>query len=91
MFEGRFWELALLIVLALVVFGPERLPGLARGLGRGVGRARALWRSLSEQLEREIAAEELRTALTTAQRAVRDPLTAAQASVKARKHEHPID
>ncbi|MGH8370326.1 MAG: Sec-independent protein translocase subunit TatA/TatB, partial [Gammaproteobacteria bacterium] len=27
MLEGSFWELALIFVLALIVFGPERLPG----------------------------------------------------------------
>lgn len=62
MLEGSFWELALIFVLALVVFGPERLPGLARSVGLWVGRARAVVRNLSAQIERELEAEELRKA-----------------------------
>lgn len=60
MFEGSFWELSLIFVLALVVFGPERLPGLARSIGLWVGRARAVMRNFNEQIEQELAAEEMR-------------------------------
>ncbi|HLW75220.1 MAG TPA: Sec-independent protein translocase protein TatB [Gammaproteobacteria bacterium] len=70
MFEGSFWELSLIFVLALVVFGPERLPGLARSVGLWVGRARAMLRNFNEQLERELAAEEMRRAAAS----VRDGL-----------------
>lgn len=78
MFEGRFWEFALLIVIALIVFGPERLPRVARTIGLWVGRARTVLRNLGEQIEREAELEELRRTATTAQRAVRDPLSAAR-------------
>jgi sec-independent protein translocase protein TatB len=60
MLEGSFWELSLIFLLALVVFGPERLPGLARSVGLWVGKARAVMRNFSEQIERELAAEEMR-------------------------------
>jgi sec-independent protein translocase protein TatB len=73
MFEGSFWELALIFVLALVVFGPERLPGLARTVGLWVGRARAVVRNLSAQIERELEAEELRKAAGEARGALKDP------------------
>ena len=55
MFEGSFWELSLIFVLALVVFGPERLPGLARTVGLWVGKARGMLRNFNEQIERELA------------------------------------
>lgn len=35
-----FWELALVAVIALVVFGPERLPDLARQAGKFLARLR---------------------------------------------------
>ena len=70
MFEGSFWELSLIFVLALVVFGPERLPGLARSVGLWVGRARAMFRNFNEQLERELAAEEMRRAASAARKSV---------------------
>ena len=60
MLEGSFWELSLIFLIALVVFGPERLPGLARSLGLWVGKARATLRGFSEQIERELAAAEMR-------------------------------
>ncbi|MGE5623952.1 MAG: Sec-independent protein translocase protein TatB [Bacillota bacterium] len=70
MFQGSFWELSFIFLLALVVFGPERLPGLARTIGLWVGRARALFRNFNEQLERELAAEEMRRAAKAAREAV---------------------
>ena len=62
MFEGSFWELSLIFVIALVVFGPERLPGLARTVGLWVGKMRATLRNFNEQIERELAAEEMKRA-----------------------------
>ena len=70
MLEGSFWELALIFVLALVVFGPERLPGLARTMGLWIGRARAVVRNMTEQLERELAADEMRKAATDTRREI---------------------
>ncbi|HET7569138.1 MAG TPA: Sec-independent protein translocase protein TatB [Gammaproteobacteria bacterium] len=58
MFDIGFWELVLIFVLAVVVFGPERLPDLARKLGRFAARGRAMARSLQAQLEEEINFEE---------------------------------
>ena len=60
MLEGSFWELSLIFLIALVVFGPERLPGLARSVGLWVGKARATLRGFNEQIERELAAAEMR-------------------------------
>ncbi len=74
MFEGSFWELALIFVLALVVFGPERLPGLARTIGLWVGRARAIMRHLTEQIEHELAAEEMRKAAHDVRKTLNEPV-----------------
>lgn len=70
MFEGSFWELSLIFLLALIVFGPERLPGLARTVGLWVGKARSVMRNFNEQIERELAAEEMRRAAVAARGAV---------------------
>jgi len=77
MFEGSFWELALIFVLALVVFGPERLPGLARTIGLWVGRARAVVKNLTEQIEHELAAEEMRKAADSVRRTMNQPINLA--------------
>jgi sec-independent protein translocase protein TatB len=67
-------ELLVILLLALLVFGPNHLPGLARNVGLMVGRVRGFVRNLSQQVEREMAAEELRKAVTsTRDSVVSDP------------------
>lgn len=53
-------ELMLILVLALVVLGPERLPGVAKDLIRTFFRVRNLSRDLTGQLEKELGVEELK-------------------------------
>jgi sec-independent protein translocase protein TatB len=59
-------EILFILFLALVVFGPEGLPGLARGAGRWIGRTRRLSSDLRRQVEQELAEEELRKAVVMA-------------------------
>lgn len=62
MFEIGFLELALLGVIALLVVGPSRLPGLVRTVGVWVGRAQRLVGQVRADIEREVRADELRKA-----------------------------
>ena len=62
MFEVGFLELALLGVIALLVVGPSRLPGLVRTVGVWVGRAQRLVAQVRTDIEREVRADELRKA-----------------------------
>ena len=59
MFEVGFTEILLILGLALLVLGPEKLPGLAEKVGRWTGRARSMARQLRTQLEHEVTMEEL--------------------------------
>ncbi|MEY2854450.1 MAG: hypothetical protein RL030_1582 [Pseudomonadota bacterium] len=59
MFGVDFSELALIFVVALVVLGPTRLPGLVRKVGLWVGKARGMARQFREQLESEVNLDEL--------------------------------
>jgi sec-independent protein translocase protein TatB len=63
MFDLGFWELALIGVVALLVVGPDRLPGLARTIGLWVGRIRRYVSTVRDDIEREIQADELRKML----------------------------
>jgi sec-independent protein translocase protein TatB len=53
MFEGRFPELVIIFVVALIVLGPHKLPQVAALVGRWLGNARAMARQFREQLEEE--------------------------------------
>ncbi len=63
MFDIGFWELALIGVVALLVVGPDRLPGLARTVGLWVGRIRRYVSTVRDDIEREIQADELKKLL----------------------------
>jgi sec-independent protein translocase protein TatB len=66
LFEGRFSEILIIFVLALIVLGPEKLPRLVSELGRWAGRARAMARQFREQLEEEVELEAARKAQRSA-------------------------
>jgi sec-independent protein translocase protein TatA len=36
MFEGHIWEILILLVIGLLVFGPGKLPEVGSALGRGI-------------------------------------------------------
>ncbi len=63
MFDVGFWELLLIGVVALLVVGPERLPGLARTVGLWVGKVRRFVNSVKSDIDREMRTEELRKIL----------------------------
>lgn len=60
MFDVGSGELLLILVLALVVLGPERLPEVARTLGKWTGRAKAMFNNLRYELEQEAYNRELK-------------------------------
>ncbi|MBE9549495.1 MAG: twin-arginine translocase subunit TatB [Proteobacteria bacterium] len=71
MFDIGFTELALLMLIGLLVLGPERLPRVARTLGLYLRKARNAWGNVKQSVEAELDAEELRKALSQAQDAVK--------------------
>ena len=63
MFDIGYWELAMIMLVALVVIGPERLPGIARRVGLYVGKAQRMLASVKAEVNKEIAADELKKTL----------------------------
>lgn len=84
MFDFGFSELLVICVVALVVLGPTRLPGLVRKVGRWVGKARSMARDFREQLENEVNLDELNRMTTEQSRpAPRPPAPTAAAPASA--------
>lgn len=63
MFGISFSELLLVGLVALLVLGPERLPGAARTAGLWIGRLKRSFNSIKMEVEREIGADDIRRQL----------------------------
>jgi sec-independent protein translocase protein TatA len=57
-----FPELAVIMFLALLIFGPRKLPELGRSLGRSLGEFKRASNELRNTLDEEIRIEEQRNA-----------------------------
>jgi sec-independent protein translocase protein TatB len=60
-------ELGLILVVALLVFGPKRMPELARTLGRGLGEFRKASSDLRQSLSLDDLQSDLRRSLDSSQ------------------------
>jgi sec-independent protein translocase protein TatB len=60
MFDVGFWELVLIAMVALLVFGPERLPRLVREISLWVRKARSVVSSAKTEIDRELQLYELK-------------------------------
>ncbi|MDA0687699.1 MAG: Sec-independent protein translocase protein TatB [Proteobacteria bacterium] len=63
MFNIGTFELLLICVIALLVLGPERLPGAVRTAGLWIGRFRRSFYKVKADIERELNADEIRRQL----------------------------
>ena len=68
MFDMGLTEMMLIGIVALVVIGPERLPGVARTAGKYVGRLKRFMTSVKADVEQELRADELRQILADQQK-----------------------
>ena len=63
MFDIGFWELGVILIVGLIVIGPDKLPGIARSAGKWVGKARYFISSVKQDVQKELRAEELKQAI----------------------------
>lgn len=63
MFDIGFPELVLAGVIALIILGPERLPGALRTMGLWLGRLRRGYYRAKTEIEKEIGMDEVRRQL----------------------------
>ncbi len=54
MFGGGFLEIGFILFVAYLLFGPKKVPEIARTLGKGLGELRRASNELKNSLEEEI-------------------------------------
>lgn len=54
MFDIGFQELVIIFIVALIVFGPKKLPDIAKTLGKGVGELKRAMDNVKEQIHSEV-------------------------------------
>ncbi len=64
-------ELLLIFVIALLLFGPRKLPDIGKSLGKAMGEFRRASNDLQRSLEEEVAAEDLKAARREVEDAVK--------------------
>lgn len=67
MFDIGFAELVLLMLIGLLVLGPEKLPRVARDAGLYLRKARRAWNQMRHSIEQELDATEMRRVLEETQ------------------------
>ena len=78
MFDMGFLEMLLIGVIALLVFGPEKLPAAARTAGLWVGRIRHILGKYRDEIDRELRLSELQEQMNQTQQTVQDTMQKTQ-------------
>lgn len=84
MFDIGFSEMLMVAIVALVVIGPERLPGVARNIGRFAGRLQKYVHDIKSDFNRELEFEEIRrlqSEMETTVQSMQDSMRAVQTSL----------
>lgn len=65
MFDLSFWEITVILIAAVIIVGPERLPGLAYKVGQWVTKVRRFVANAKAEIESEFNTQELRQLLAS--------------------------
>ena len=60
MFDFGFWELALVLIISLIVLGPERLPAFASKLGSLIKKIKDFANTIKSNIENESRMSDLK-------------------------------
>ncbi len=67
MFDIGFWELLVIGVIALLVLGPERLPGAIRSTSRTIRNIKNVANGFRQEIEQQVRIQELHENLKKAE------------------------
>ncbi len=87
MFGIGFFELLLIAIFGLLIFGPEKLPEAIRTISRNVGRAKRAWQHTRRELEEELGMDEIRRELYNEQ--IQDELKRRKKSIMGESEDDP--
>ncbi|CAH0536670.1 Sec-independent protein translocase protein TatB [Vibrio marisflavi] len=71
MFDGSFGELGLILVVALVVFGPEQLPQVIRSIVKYISVARTMTNNIKREISHELQLSNLKESIEVEQKQVK--------------------
>jgi Tat protein translocase TatB subunit len=67
-------EIILIFIVALIVFGPKRLPDMAKSLGRAMNEFKRSMNEFKRQIETEVGTENIKEDLLRQQKEIQDKL-----------------
>ena len=94
MFDIGFSEILLVAVVALVVIGPERLPGVARNVGRYAGRLQRYVQDIKRDFNREVEFEEIKRLqheMETTVQSMQESMRAVETTLQQETQKHQAD
>ena len=84
-------EMLLILAVALIVFGPKRLPELAKSLGRALGEFKRATSDLKESIETESGLDEVRTSINDVKKDIQSPTAVSTDAAKKASSESKSD
>ena len=87
MFNLGMPELVVIFIVALLVFGPKRLPELGKTLGRAINEFKRSSQEFKDHLETEVGTSEIKDELLKQQKELRDSLKTAEKPAEESKPE----
>ncbi|XOV79945.1 MAG: Sec-independent protein translocase protein TatB [Aestuariibacter sp.] len=67
MFDIGFWEILIIAVIALLVLGPERLPGAIRSVSKTMRNIKGMAQGFRQEVEQQLRIQELHENLKKAE------------------------
>lgn len=58
MFDIGFWEIIIILIIVLLVVGPDQLPAFARQSGRAISEIKRLINNLQRELKQELSLQD---------------------------------